>query len=241
MVKVWSIFFTTQLALCAASPTVAAADAEYAVRWDPAAGEPRTAAEALSKLASGHPEEERFEVRYARMPAPSWASGDIKVILRERRRTSGTGNALTYKIRSSSPLPSEPSLAIGHCPAGAGADSPIDELDVTFTGAAEAARVFSRSCTVESNAGAPLVPDSLNAQFFPCVSRMTRLKRKGYKVEEWRLPDGRTAIEVSKTSGEGAAEFESFRRKVVGPLVRVYKIHPLRESKTEMGSDCGNG
>lgn len=195
--------------------------------------------ETLSKLAPGDPEEDQFEIRYAVLPALSSPAGDVKVILRQRQRTSKPHYELTYKIRSSSLLPAEPSLAIGHCPAGAGADSPGDEVDVAFTGATEPVRVHSRSCTVESKTAAPAVPEALNAKFAPCLSRMTRLKRNGLKVEEWHLPGGRVAIEVSKSGPDTAAELEAFQRDVVDPLVLIHKVRPLQESKTEMGSDCG--
>jgi hypothetical protein len=42
-----------------------AADAEYAVRWDPFQGGPKTAAAIVPALGQGPAEEDRFEVRYA--------------------------------------------------------------------------------------------------------------------------------------------------------------------------------
>ena len=218
---------------------LAASEAEYATRWDPAQGGPKTAASALSGLGLGNSEQDSFEIRYAVLPTPPSMRKDVKVILRERYRTNKSRHELTYKLRSNSPLPTVPSLANGHCPAGPGAKAPKDQIDVTFSDAAVPARAYSRSCTVESKSAPPPVPAALQATFAPCTSAVTRLEAGRLKVEEWHLTGGRRLIEVSRTGPDTQVELESFRREVVDPLVKVHQVRPLRASKTETGSECG--
>ena len=113
-----------------------------------------------------------------------------------------------------------------------------DEVDIAFSASETPTRVYSRSCTVESKTAPPAIPAALKARLAPCSSTVTRLKVDLLKIEQWTLPGGRTAIEVSRTGPDTADEANAFWREIVDPLIRVQKIQPLRESKTEMGSDC---
>lgn len=219
----------------AASAIAVAGPAEYAIRWDPSQGGPRTAAEALSRLTSGEFDEDVFEIRYAVLSKPR---PDINAILRERIRTSKPRFELTYKLRSDAPLPKALKFSGDECPAGETTDPPKDEVDVSFTSPSAIRRAHSLSCTVESKKNSPPIPAALKAaQFAPCTSKTTRLKVGDLKVEEWRFPDGRVAIEVSRSGTDTAEDRELFRKEIVTPLVEA-KIRPLKLSKTEMGSDC---
>jgi len=226
----------------------AAAQAEYAIRWDPSQGGPKTAAEALARLAPGDNdiETDLFRVRYAsEVKTPTDVVG-ARAILRERERTSKARHELTYKLRSNSPLPSVPSFAGAQCPAGplvGPKDETKDEIDVSFTGAADPVRAFSRSCTVQSTSAPPPVPEALQTRFAACESTTTRLglkQRGNLRVEEWRLPGGRIAIEASRTGPDTPKALKAFRREVVEPLTTGSNaIRPLSRSKTDLGSDCG--
>ena len=220
----------------AASALAAAAPAEYAIRWDPSSGGPKTAAEALANLVSGEIDEDVFKIRYAVLNEPR---PGIRAILRERIRTNKPRFELTYKLRSSSPLPQELAFTSAQCPAGAATESPKDEVDVSFSSKVEFTRAYSLSCTVESKKGSPAIPKALKAQLAPCASTTTRLKAGDLKVEEWRLPGGRIAIEVSRSGVDTDDDRRKFQDQVVAPLLDVHMIRPLKSSKTELGSDCG--
>ena len=212
--------------------------AEFAIRWDVAAGGPSSAAKAAAKLGLKGNDEDRFEVRYPAVGAPPNLPPGFAAVMRERHSTNKKKFELTYKQRGQSPLPPTPSLAEWACPAGA-TDEKKDELDVSFHGLSDVARKYSRSCTVESTNTPPVIPPALKATPAGCKSTMTRLKFGAVSVEEWRLPGGRTIVEVSQSGQDTAADFAKFRDGFVKPLVETHKIGPLKASMTELGSACG--
>jgi hypothetical protein len=219
-----------------AAPAIAvAADAEYAIRWDPSKGGPKSAAETMAALTLDTDESHLFKVRYAVLqnPRPS-----IKAILRERIRTDKPRFELTYKLRSASPLPKTLKFTDKTCPAGAATEKVKGEVDVSFSSKAAFAHAFSLSCTVRSEKATPSLPPPLRDKFAPCTSTMTRVKGKALTVEEWHLAGGHVAIEVSLSGKDSKKDRNQFRDQVVKPLVDVHKIVPLNKSMTEMASNC---
>ena len=91
------------LLLTVAAPTLAIADAEFAIRWDPAEGGPQTADEVRTALGLQRGKEKEFVVQYFTVNQPGNAAGDYKAIARERK--TRTGADTTYKLRGSTSFP----------------------------------------------------------------------------------------------------------------------------------------
>ncbi len=202
--------------------------AEYAVRWDPAAGGPATGEEALAFLGAPSAAPVRYEVRYYDAPPPAGAPPDSEVILRRRSETNGESE-IRLKYRLDHPI------AEWTCPAGGGFDGKA-EVDVGF-GVDGASRVYSYSCV----ASAAEPPPFLRAASKSCVSQMARWPapvRGGgsYKVESWTLPDGSKRLEISRTAKNSPKQLSRFGALV--ERLRARGARPLEESKTELGSRC---
>jgi len=126
---------------------------------------------------------------------------------------------------------------MGVCPAGP-TDDKKDEVDVTFVSPEASTRRYSRSCTVESKQVPPTIPASLRAEPVGCTSAMTRLRGGDLTVEEWRLGDGTTVVELSRSGRDTKEDLERFRNDLVKLLVGEHKVKPLDASKSELGSQC---
>lgn len=218
--------------VCGARSGAPADPAEYAVRWNPAEGGPKTSSAilcALDDTFTGDVDE--YEIRYFDVKAPADAPAHAKTILR-RRVKNGTKHELTLKYRGDDQLAS-PSCALPE------PDESKSEVDVTVTSADEPRRAFSFSCTVKSKTGPIAPPPALEAHPRPCGSTMRRreTKRLKAKVEEWRLPNGTTMMEVSREGHDTTEELAAFKDKIVALLLDA-GIRPLDASKTELGSDC---
>jgi hypothetical protein len=224
---------TIVLLLAAALPAYAA-DAEFAVRWDPRQGGPATPQDALRELRLKASAPSHFEVQYFDFTAPAGVPAGFDPILR-KRLTAGEAE-ITFKLRGSAPLPALPTLKQWDCPLGATKDRK-DEADVTFIEAGRTVTAYSRSCSIESRAADILPPAALRAQSKGCGSTMTRLRSGELKVEEWKMADGSTLLEASRPGKHDEASMRAFERQVLRPLLAL-KVQPLQRSKSAIGGDC---
>ncbi len=204
------------------------ARAEFAVRWNPAEGGPASAAEVLALLEAPGTRATEFTVRYFDLPPPSGGPPDAAVILRQR---TGPGDESDIRLKYRRTRPFEGKWS---CPDGARFEKE-SEVDVSFGGAPEPARVYSYSCSLEAREP----PAFLAAVPKPCVSRVTRHAVGGWKVEDWALPGGARRLEVSRTATDTEAQAAAFGRMVA--RLRARGARPLDESKTELGSRCPDG
>lgn len=207
----------------AGSPTPP--DAEYAIRWDPAAGGPAAAEQVLALLGLTIPPPEFYRVRYYDLPQPATAPARAAVILRGRTKLGGkTQIRLKYRLE-------QPLTGPWACPPGSPFE-PSSEVDVTWLPSGPPQRLFAYSCTLK--AAAP--PLSLSATPKPCGAEMTRYTAGGFKVETWRMPQGEAQLEVSRTepdTPEALARFAAVAQRLIGQGAK-----PTVHSKTELGSAC---
>jgi|SRR5262245_7457598 len=210
-----------------------AVDAEYAIRWNPAEGGPKSVEETLEALGDESANRvQTFTVQYfdVRTP-PSDAPQGAKTIL--RRRSTGARNELALKYRSVHPLGVTKCVLPGFDRSKYEVDVSLGERDSPAT------RSYSFSCQVGSDAGPIAPPIELEARLLPCVSRITRrdARRTRSRIEEWRLQSGGVELEVSRQGTDSKADLENFEREVADPiLARGIKVSPT--SKTEIGSVC---
>jgi hypothetical protein len=200
-------------------------NAEFAMRWDPADGGPKSPEEVLTILGVPLPSAERYDVRYYDLPAPASAPAGATPILRERTRAGGK-TEFRLKYRFTRPL-----AGGWACPAGEAFEAD-EEVDVSVGEGGAAARVYSYSCTLKAKDP----PRSLNAVPKRCSAAMTRYSSGGFRVEEWLMPGGARTIEVSRPGTDAVDDLEKFRRVVEILLGRGAR--PSDRSKTELGSTC---
>lgn len=220
-------------ALALWSLQASAADAEFAVRWDPRQGGPATPEDAMRELRLQVDERSQAQVEYFDFtPPPGLPEGFTSIL---RQRTSGARNELSFKLRGNHPLPDTPKLKDWHCPLGP-TDDRKDEVDVGFVAADKTVIAYSRSCDLNTpHAAAP--PPALKARPKGCASTMTRLRSGKLKIEEWRLADGSVLLEASRPAPYNPKSTRAFEHDVLKPLLAL-KIQPLERSKSAIGSDC---
>jgi len=213
------------------SRTASAADAEYAIRWNPTEGGPKTSAAVLEALGDKSSDDDGYEIQYFDLVPPSDAPPEASAILRQRVK-NGKKHELTFKYRSAK------SLDAPTCPLAAPTETK-NEVDVSLTASGEPKRAFSYSCTLESKAGPPAPPAALQARPRPCTSKMRRQKavRLDAKVEEWHVaPDG-LMFEVSRNGSDTPQDLAAFKSDIADVLMRA-GVKPSDRSKTELGSAC---
>lgn len=213
------------------APAWAAEAAEFAIRWDPAAGGPKSLDEVLAILKVQDPKKKSFKVRYLSVQSALKVPAGYSVIGRERTNEGKT--EATYKIRGPLPLPGE--LANWACPLKDGESK--REVDVSFTGRSSLKRSMSLSCSVDESSLAPLLPPGYAAKPMACTSVMERRKKGGLTIEKWTLATGRVVFEVSLKGDDTPEAFKAFNDQVVAPLLEK-QVTPMNESKTELGSKC---
>ncbi len=137
-----------------------------------------------------------------------------------------------------------PPLSQWSCPLGKTKDRK-DETDLVYVGNEQPREAMSRSCTIESKTAFPPIPPDMTVQRNECSNTVIRLKRSktggpnvDTKVEEWRLRSGQTVIEVSVSGPLSNVHLDGFRIQVVEKLMALHAIHPLSDSKTQLGSTC---
>ena len=199
--------------------------AEYALRWDPREGGPKTAEATLNLLGLQVGVPDHYEIRYYDLIPPSSAPPQATVILRERQKLHGKPQfRLKYRL-------TEPLTQPWRCPPGSNFEQD-SEVDVTWLGANTQKRVYAYSCSMKANQP----PPSLGATPKPCSAKMVRYESKGLKVESWHMPDGSFQLEVSRSAANDIAAFRSFQEIAVRLLAQGVK--PTDSSKTEQGSRC---
>lgn len=219
------------LALLSAS-TQAAEEAEYAIRWDPSVGGPKSVDEALEALRLTQAKEKVYEVKYFSVKQPAAVPVGYKAIARERS-TSGEKETM-YKLRGPATAPAS-AFSSWKCPLK-GQTEVKREVDVTWTGDVTPARMYSLSCTAEATVAAA-APISLAAKAVGCVITMRRYKGGGLKLEVWTFANGGTVYEDSMSGADDAATLGTFKSRVVD-LLLARKVTPIKGSKTELGSTC---
>lgn len=226
--------FLAALAWACLSPVALAADAaEYALRWEPADGGPRSVEEVAAVLRLPEGKRKQFEVRYFTVAQPSGLPPGASVIVRER--SSGGETESMYKLRSSSPLPGETLTAALRCGFPAATERK-SEVDVGWSAEGVPRTNYSHSCTAEGFVRT-VMPAGMEARPSACSSKVLRQQAKGVKIERWTLPDGTLALEVSWNGKNRPKDLDQFTTRIVQPLL-FRGVKPLRESKTELGSRC---
>ncbi len=226
------------LALGIVAPAQAAHDAsgaEYAIRWNPAEGGPRDAKEVAAALQLGKGQRKSYEVRFFAVRQPAdLAAGSAAIV---RQRSAKHAVETMYKLRSTTPFTSADLMADWQCPLPASAaPNRKQEVDVGWTADGPPRKTFSLSCEAEG-AVADLLPASFSARPLDCSSQVRRTEIDDLKIEQWQLPSGQVALEVSWEGQDSAADFALFERRVVQPLA-AHGVKAEAESKTEMGSGC---
>jgi hypothetical protein len=215
------------------SPTVEAAPsgppqprtAEFAMRWDPEEGGPKTPEDVFALFGVPSQPPSAYEVRYFELPPSHSGPESTAVILRERTsRDSNTQILLKYRR-------SEPWPAAWACPAHAQYHR-SEQLDITVLGGQRLQRVYSYSCSLEATDP----PAPLGAKAKPCSSLMARYESPRIRVERWVLPGGRIMLEVSHAAPNTDEQLASFQR-LAAQLIEA-GAHPAALSKTDLGSRC---
>lgn len=221
--------------LAAALPAAQAAGrAEYAIRWNPAAGGPASARAVFAALGlKPDGDTARYVVRYYGVPQPAGLPPGYSAIARERTAGSGERDA-TYKLRGPDPPPPG-ALDAWRCPLAGKADTKR-EVDVGWTAGAAPQRAYSASCTAATAANEAF-PKALGAIAGSCTSRMERSRAGTIKLESWTFPNGSQVFEVSTTGPDEPGELARFQSRIVEPLLRE-GAQPLGDSKTGLGSTC---
>lgn len=207
--------------------------AEYAFRWSPVAGGPRTLEDIVSTLGQRDGKRTSFVVRYYAVAAPPGAAPHYSAIGRERDSAGGTQS--TFKLRGATPLPTDGPLASWQCPF---ADPTQDkrEVDIGWNAAGMPTRTWSHSCDADGHL-AQLLPARVVTGPAGCSSDVVRLTIKQLKIERWTLPGGAVTFEVSSKGRDRAADLQAFERKVVAPL-QAAGAKPMGSSKTETATRC---
>ncbi len=214
------------IAVAFAAPT----GAEYALRWDPAAGGPATLEAAWAALGLAAPAEkdkETFSIRYYEIAPVQPVPSGYRAILR-RREEDGKAT-LSWKLRRVDRGGPDTFTTATPCPFGTAFAT---EVDVTL-GAGEALRkTLSRTC--ERKGGVDLQVDrALVVREPSCAIAMRRWTTPDkLKVEEWPLPGGRTILEVSRKDGDTDEALAQFRGRVAR-LIESHGVIPDLENKTE--------
>jgi hypothetical protein len=221
--------------LALANMAHAGSPAEFAIRWDTAAGGPRSIEEAAALLGLEVGKRKSFEVRYFSVEQPADAQDRSAVIVRQR--SSGRSVESMVKQRSVVAFSAGDPLAGWQCPFPARAKAKSkSEVDVGWTAEGLTRKSYSLSCQAAGEAE-PLLPARFMAKPLGCVSHVERAQAQGIKIEHWRLPHGADSIEVSWNGEDTAADLEKFASRVVRPLM-AQGVKPMGESKTALGSEC---
>jgi hypothetical protein len=218
--------------LSASTCGLAAAAAEFSIRWDPDEGGPNSVKESLATLNLKQGKHDDFVVQYFAVNQPSNAPADSEAIARERRR--GHHVEATYKSRGPARFPADPSY-LWKCPLK-GPEESKTEVDITWTGDALPRRAYSQSCTANADM-AHAMPTAYGAKPLGCTSKMHRFSDSGVTLEHWELPSGKQVFEASVKGVDSASDLKAFEKRIVSPLLDR-GVRPLKDSKTELGSSC---
>ncbi|MGJ7507379.1 hypothetical protein [Variovorax sp. GT1P44] len=218
---------------CLVPLALAANEAEYALRWEPTDGGPRSVEEVAAVLKLPPGKQKQFEVRYFTVAQPSGLPPGASVIVRERSSDGETESM--YKLRSEAPMQGDAVTESLRCGFPAATERK-SEVDVGWSAEGVPRKNYSLSCTADGLVGT-VKPPNLEAQPTGCSSKVLRQEAKGVKIERWTLPDGTLALEVSWNGKNRPKDLDRFTDRIVRPLLGQ-GVKPLRESKTELGSRC---
>jgi hypothetical protein len=223
--------------LAAAGAALAAHPAEFALRWNPADGGPQSAEEVVAALGLEGGKPKSYEVRYFALSQPAGAGEGQSAVAIVRQRSFKKASESMYKLRSTLPFgPGDP-LAGWRCPFPASARARSKStVDIGWVAEGQARRTYSLSCEARGTVDA-ILPAELQARPLACSSRVRRTEVADIKIEQWRMPDAGTILDVSWNGQDTPADLERFAARIVRPLV-AKGIRPREESKTEMGSGC---
>jgi len=230
----------------ASSAAVLAEQTEYAFRWNPAEGGPKTASGAASELNIQADRAKEFEVRYLTVKQPpGLPSSTFRAVARER--TDKGGPESMYKVRGPYSDAAAKSLSSWSCPlSGPNMEQKL-EVDINWA-IDEAAKkknpkapptphsAISFSCSVDGAASTSFPKDSRMSPK-PCANKVLRLKAKTWKVEEWDLAAGGRIVELSYSVDAGSSEHQAAFQENVDKLLKAGSL-PLPASKELLGSDC---
>jgi len=224
----------TSLVLGAACAAVAAhaaepLRAEYAYRWDPSKGGPKSLAAATEALGLKNAKKDQVEVRYFAVSPPNPLPNGYTAIGREREK--GGKVEATYKVRGPQPLPAE---LQANCPLKDATKAKY-EVDVAWTGM-DLARAYSASCTVKG-AGMSAFPQEFAPTPRGCKVLVGRAEQGSITVEEWKFPGGPVILEASMKGRDTPEDLGVFESDVVQKLAHQQAV-PLLASLTEHAMKC---
>ncbi len=209
-------------------------EAEFAIRWNPSTGGPKTANEVINLLALPPAEMDEYDVSYYSIAAPSDVPKGYSVIARQRIKEKKT--QLMIKYRGESPLPDTYNPNTWQCALGTNAETKY-EVDISLLLKNETKKTYSLSCSLKAKEIIAF-PSNLNATQHGCKSKMVRYESNGIKIEEWTFyPNEEKIIEVSKSGKDNKLDFDEFVTGVGSKLISS-GIQPLESSKSATGANC---
>lgn len=210
------------------SANAADRDAEFAIRWNPLAGGPKTANEVISLLSLPHAEVDEYGVSYFSIATPADVPEGYSVIARQRIK--GKKTQLMIKYRGNAPLPDTFSPNTWQCALGTNAETKY-EVDISVLPEEKTKRAYSMSCSLKAKENITF-PTNLNAKRLECESKMMRYESNGIKIEEWTFyPGEQKIIEVSKSGQDNNIDFDEFKTKAASKLI-FSGAKPLESNKS---------
>ncbi|WP_428380949.1 hypothetical protein [Nevskia ramosa] len=214
-------------------------EAEYAIRWFPSKGGPANAT-AVAKLfaIAASKDEDKLVVRYYVVKPQAGAPVGATAILRSRDKANNKKFQLMFKYRASTPFDDKSKL----CPlkAGNAGEDLTDkgEWDVSWVASDRMESAYSYSCSLKSDHPIAIQPAFEARPRSPVIPmRRVRYELDGEEisVEEWSLPDGRFAIEVSRMGKRTHASLKDFVHTVSEPIVGAGALL-IPESMTKLAT-----
>ncbi|WP_446809011.1 hypothetical protein ACH50O_17385 [Methylomonas sp. 2BW1-5-20] len=207
--------------------------AEFAIRWNPSKGGPKTANDVINLLELKSAKMDEYKVSYFAIETPFDVPDGYSVIA--RRRTQGEKTQLMIKYRGDAPLPDTYNADAWQCVLGSNAESKY-EVDITFL-LEKIKKTYSLSCSLKAEKKTTF-PDNLNPAQVGCDSKMKRYESNGIKIEEWSFDNGNEKLlEVSKSGHDNDVDIDKFRNEVSSKLISS-GVKPLESSKSATGTDC---
>lgn len=219
--------------MLAATTVLAAADAEFAIRWSPTEGGPATIEAIAEALRLPEGKRKTFVVRYFTVKKPDGAPAGATAIARERL-SDGEMESM-YKLRGPAAFSAGGAKTGWRCPFKVDAKRQ-SEVDIGWSAEGVPKKNYSLSCEADGHI-ADLLPARFKARPIGCTSDVLRMTADHIKIERWTLPGGAQAFEVSANGKDTDAEQEAFAARVVRPLIER-GVQPLKQSKTQLGSRC---
>jgi hypothetical protein len=194
---------------------------EYAFRWSPRDGGPKTAAEVLTLLQASPVETNTFSIRYYRIGRQDFQDE----IFRERLKSGNNAKKeYSLKIRRSYPISSLP-----QCPEPSEGSY---EVDQTILGKGSTKQAYSYTCKGSD----PTLIQNMQATPLSCQSSVVRIETKKFRIEEWTLPDSSRILEVSKKGNPSKKWDKAFEKALETLWMQGAKS--IASSKTDLGSQC---